>query len=512
MTSFHFSSIKISSPQTIPMKKYIPVIIALSLIKLIIQCIGNRNYGFHRDELLHLSVSEHMDWGFMEFPPFIGAIGKLSYWLFDYSLLGVRLFPTLAGVAILVICCLIAKELGGKSKAVLLAGVCILAFLPFYRNHTLFQPVAFDQLFWVLGFYFTIKFINSQDKNHLILVGVTLGLGLLNKYTILVWAFGLFIGLLFYDKGRLFKNKWLYISGLISLLIFSPNILWQIQNDFPIFKHFRALKESQLDEINPLAFGLEQLNFPFTLAVSVIGLVALFLDKELNKYRSIGVASIVIFSTMWLLNAKAYYVFALYPVLFASGAVKLEKLLTNWPRSFYFVTFIVLAPTLYFIPEATPLLSIEKFVPYKNLEEKDGRVELTSDYADMFGWEEQVKLVDSVYQSLSKDEKENCVLWAENYGEAGALKILGKKYNLPNPISRHGSFWSWGYSNKDAQVWISLGNEKPSVQRVFHDIELIQIITHKYAVGEENGIPLYLCRNPKVDIEQWWKDYEDHIF
>lgn len=482
------------------------------MVKLVVQCLGNRNYGFHRDELLHLSVSEHLSWGFMEFPPLIGAIGKLSYWLFDYSLLGVRLFPTLAGVAILILCCSIAKELGGESKAVLLAGICVLAFIPFYRNHTLFQPVAFDQLFWTLGFYFIIKFINSENKKFLIFLGITLGLGLMNKYTMLIWAFGLFIGLFFYRKGGLFKNKWLYLSALVSLLIFLPNIVWQIQNELPFLKHLQALKEKQLSAINPLEFGLEQLNFPFTLIISLFGLVALLTDKYLKKYQAVGVASVVIFSTMWLLNAKAYYLFALYPVLFASGAVKIETLLAKRSGWVYVVAIITLAPSIYFIPEATPILPIDQFVAYQGLEETKGRVELTGDYADMFGWEAQVQLVDSVYQSLSQEEQNNCVLWAENYGEAGALKILGKKYNLPNPISRHGSFWLWGYGNKNAAVWISLGNEKSSVTRVFEDVQLVKLITHKYAIGEENGIPLYLCRKPKVDIEKWWADYEEHIF
>jgi hypothetical protein len=189
------------------MKKYIPIILVLSIIKLIVQWLGNRNYGFHRDELLHLSVSEHLDWGFMEFPPFIALIGKLSYWCFDYSLLGVRLFPTLAGIGILILCCLIAKELGGKSKAILLSGICILAFLPFYRNHTLFQPVAFDQLFWTLGFYFLVKFINSENKKFLFLLGLTLGLGLMNKYTMFVWAFGLFIGLFFLSERTTIQKQ-----------------------------------------------------------------------------------------------------------------------------------------------------------------------------------------------------------------------------------------------------------------------------------------------------------------
>tara|TARA_R100001369_G_scaffold86232_1_gene120557 strand:+ start:628 stop:1140 length:513 start_codon:yes stop_codon:yes gene_type:complete len=165
----------------------------------------------------------------MEFPPLISLIRKIPYWLFDYSLVGVRLFATLAGVGILILCCLIAKELSGKSKAILLSGICILAFLPFYRNHTLFQPVAFDQLFWTLGFYFIIKFIDSQNKKFLILLGISLAIGLMNKYTIIVWAFGIFIGLFFYQKGSMFKNKWLYISSMLSLLIFLPNIIWQAQ-------------------------------------------------------------------------------------------------------------------------------------------------------------------------------------------------------------------------------------------------------------------------------------------
>ncbi len=494
------------------MKKYLPILLSLAGCKFIIHALANSNYGFHRDELLHLSVSEHLTWGFMEFPPFIAFVGKLAEFFFDYSLWGTRLFPTLAGIAILVLSCMIAKELGGKAKAILLAGICVLAFLPFYRNHTLFQPVAFDQLFWTLGFYFFSKFINSEKKNYLVFLGITLGLGLLTKYTILVWAFGLFTGLFFYKGGALFKDKWLYFSAFVSLFIFLPNIVWQAQHDFPLLRHLQELNESQLDAVEPFDFILEQLNFPFTLIVSLFGVVAFLIDKNLKKYRAIGVATIVTFITMWLLSSKAYYIFAIYPVLFAGGAVKIASLLKKRPKLIYVICGVVLVPSIPFIPELTPILPIEQYVNYMDKEEDNGRVILTGDYADMFGWEEQVKLVDSVYRSLPEKERSTTMVWAENYGEAGALKILGKKYGLPNPISRHGSFWSWGYQNKNATTWISLGNEKESVEYVFEEVILVKMIRHKYAIGEEVGIPLYLCRKPKIDIEQWWADYEDHVF
>jgi hypothetical protein len=494
------------------MKKYVPIIAVLAFIKFVIHWFGNQNYGFHRDELLHLSVSEHLAWGYMEFPPFIAWTGKLSYLLFDYSLLGVRFFPTLAGIGILILCCLMARELGGKNRAVMLAGVSILAFIPFFRNHTLFQPVAFDQFFWVLGFYFLIKFITTEEKNYLLLMGLTGGLGLMNKYTMLVWGFGIAVGLLFYHRGKLYKSKWLYAAGAISFLIFLPNIIWQLQHDIPFLLHMEVLQEKQLDGISPFEFGLAQLELPFTLILSLIGLWAFFADERLKNFNSIGIAVSVIFITMWILQSKAYYFFAAYPVLFAAGSVKFEQLLQKKPVWIYVIAGVLIIPAAPYIPEATPILPIETYVAYTGKQEKNGRIELTGDYADMFGWEEQVQLVDSVYRSLDEKERNNAVLWAENYGEAGALKILGDKYGLPDPISRHGSFWLWGYGNKDAEVWISLGNETPSVEYVFEDVELVTMIRHKYAISEENNIPLYICRNPKVNIESWWKSYEKHVF
>lgn len=325
-----------------------------------------------------------------------------------------------------------------------------------------------------------------------------------------MWAFGICIGLLFYKRASLFRNKWLYVSGIVAAIIFLPNVLWQFDNNLPLIRHLQELSSSQLNEISPWDFGLQQLMFPPTLIISIIGVT--FLVRN-TTYRTVGVAAVVIFFTMWLLKAKPYYVFALYPVLFAAGSAKVASWFENrkpvWIYGFGVSLFLSMTP---FIPKMTPVLPIQQFVNYADVESVNGRYELTGDYADMFGWEEQVALIDSVYRSLSDADRANCVIWAENYGEAGALKILGKKYGIPTPISRHSTFWKWGYGNKDASAWISLGNKQEAVEWIFNDVQLLKIITHPYAIGEENGIPLYVCRSPKRDIAQWWKDYEPYIF
>lgn len=494
------------------MKKYISIIGVLAFFKLLIQCIGNRNYGFQRDELLHLSAAEHMDWGFMEFPPLIAGVAKVAIAIFGISLPGVRLFSTLAGVTILILCCLMAKEFGGKNKAILLSGIFILAFVPFYRNHTLLQPVVFDQLFWTLGFYILIRFINSENKKLLLLLGISTGLGLLTKYTIAVWIFGVLLGLLWYKKAAIYRNPWFYMAMLLALLIFFPNILWQLKHDIPFLKHLKALNEQQLDSLSPFDFLLGQLESPFTFCMVVIGLFFFFVDGSLKKYKSIGIAVSFIFIAFWIVQAKVYYVFPVYPVLFASAAVKIEEKFQKNPVWIYTTGVITLLPSIFFIPMGTPILPIDTYVAYRGLQKKNERIQLTSDYADMFGWEEQVRALNRAYTSLSREEQRACLIWASNYGEAGAVEILGKKYKLPQAISKSGSFWLWGPGALDTKVWIVIGYDKQDVENVFEAIELVSVLSNTYAVEEENHVPIYICRTPKVAIPKLWSSWEDSVF
>lgn len=494
------------------MRKYASLILSLAGIKLLIQLWGNGRYGFHRDELLHLSAGEHLDWGFFEFPPFIAFIGFLADILFDHSLAGTRLFSALAGTFILIFSCLITIELGGKKKAVLLTGIAVLAFIPFYRNHTLLQPVAFDQLFWTMGFYFTVKSLKSLKPRDFLLLGLVAGFGLLNKYTMLIWGFGITVSLFFYNRAELFKSSWLYLSALVALIIFSPNILWQIQNGLPFFDHMAELSSSQLNDLQYADFVIGQLELIPTLLISMIGIGTLFFNHSLKKFRFLGIAFSVIFFIMFALKAKAYYFYAAYPMVFAAGAYQFEIWFEKKPWLFYALSTSMLVLALPYIPKMTPILPIETFVTLYDIEKENGRYQLTGDYADMFGWQEQVQLVDSVYKSFPDSIRTETVTWAENYGEAGAVQILGDAYGLPNPISRHGSFWSWGYGNPDAKRWISLGNEPEAVHDAFNNCQLVKMIFHPYAIGEENGIPLYVCTDPKVDIPAWWAAYEEYVF
>jgi hypothetical protein len=396
---------------------------------------------------------------------------------------------------------------------IFLAGVAVLSFLPFYRNHTLFQPVAFDQFFWTLGFYFIILFVNRKENKYLIYAGITSGFGLLNKYTFVIWLGAVILSFLFYEKASLFKNKFLYFAFAIVLIMVLPNIVWQIQNDFPAIVHQRRLAELQLEKLDRFEFLTDQLEFLFTFLFSVTGLIGLFANAELKRFRVVGISVVIIFFGMWALNAKPYYFFAAYPLMFAAGAMMLEKI--SKARSFiqYGVALIMFVPIVYYIPRLTPILPIEKYVSYRDIKpDSAGRYILSNDYADMFGWDEQVKLIDSVYRTLPDDESNTAVIWAENYGEAAAVKILGDAYSLPDPFCLSGSFWTFGPPSSEYSVCISLGNEPESVNRIFEEVTLVRMITHQYAIGEENNIPVYICRKPRINFREQWPVLKKYVF
>lgn len=494
------------------MRKYIVLISALIAFKFAIHAIGNLNYGYQRDELLHLSVGQHVDWGYMEFPPFIGLLGSFAHHVFNDNLWLTRLLSTGAGLAILIITCLAVVEMGGKRPAVFLGGMCVVGFLPFYRNHTLFQPVAFEQLFWTAGFFVLILYINSGNARLLIALCTIAALAILDKYTSLVWTFSVVVALLCHNRAQPFRNRELYLGALVAAALVIPNVIWQWQHDFPLLKHLEALKASQLEKIDPLEFGLDQLKSPFTFIVSLLAVGGLLFNREISRYRPVGIAVMLLFILLWIQGAKSYYFFGAYPILFAAGAVVIERWCTRKPLIVYVAGFVIFLFACPFIPRLTPVLPIERFVSYIGEPEVNGRVELTSDYADMFGWEEQVILIDSVYRKLDEDERKHTTIFSSNYGEAGAVKIIGAKYGLPDPICVSGSFWLWGYGNPSATTFLCLGFEEETIDNFFNEKHLVKVIRHRYAVEEENNITLYLCRQPKFAIAEKWPEFEKYIF
>ena len=494
----------------------------LSAAKLLLHFLTNGGYGYFRDELYYLACGEHLDWGYVDQAPLIAVVARLQRAALGDSLFALRFLPAVAGAALVFITGLLTRELGGRRFAVLLACVCVIVAPAFLAVHTILTMNAFEPLFWTLGAYLVARALKTGDARLWVWFGVVMGLGLENKHSTLVFGFAVVAGLLLTTARRFFLSKWLWVGGLVALLIFLPNILWQVKYGWPTVEVLRNADKNQNLPISPLDFfkGQLLLTHPLTFPVWAAGLCFYLFTRAGRRFSALGWAYVVMFVLMVVLRAKVYYLLPVYPVLFAPGGVWIESLFARlaerrrvWLRLKPASVALLVAGGALLAPLALPVLPVETFIRYQRalgLEaprtEKLRLAELPQHYADMFGWEEMTEQVARVYNSLPPEERTRCAVFARNYGEAGAIDFFGGRYGLPKAIGKHQNYFLWGPRDYTGECVITVGERERDVRKSFDQVELAATITHPYAIPHENDLPVYVCRKPKRPLKEIWPD------
>lgn len=496
------------------------LILALSVLAIsnvILHLVMSYNLEFHRDELLYFSLGQHPGFGYASVPPLIGWIAWLMHNIFGYSLFAVRLFPALMGGLMIFLIADLAKEMGGSGFSGILAasGMIISGFG--LRTFILYQPVHIDLMFWTLSFYLVIKYMNTQSDKYLVLFGIAAGFALLNKYLIGLLFLSFLIAVPFTRHRNIFRNKKFWIGILAGSAIFLPNIIWQIVNGMPVIHHFSELARTQLVNVDKTAFLIDQLISPMAASVlTLAGIIFLFVNRTVKQFRFLGIISILIILILMLLQGKSYYTQGLFPMLIAAGAVSWERLLKGLGSRILLVCILIIM-TIPIMPVGIPLFKAEKLIRYfKDLEDKygltsirrfeDGSIHsLPQDYADMLGWEELTAVTSQAWQMI--EDKEAAFIYGENYGQAGAITVIGKKYGLPEAVSFSESFMYWFPYKFDpdikSMVYI---NDEPGedVKALFKKITKVGSITNPDA--REYGTAVYLFEEPAGSFNEFWME------
>ncbi len=416
----------------------------------------------------------------------------------------------------------IAKELGGGIFAQSVAAVCIIIAPINLSFNTYYSMNSFDIFFWAISFYLLILIIKNQNNNLWYVLGIIIGLGLMNKISMLWFGGGLFVGLLLTRHRKLLMTKEPWIALIIAGIIFIPYIIWQIRNDYPTLEFMsNALKNKYVLQ-SPIVFvkSLILMENPITFPIWIFGLYNLFFNKNLKQFRILPVIFIAVLIIL-LLNpsSKAEYLSSSFPILFAGGGIFLETFFERkkvfWPKP---VVIILLTLSIWVAPLAAPVLPVQSYSSYAEFfgikpstSEKKKLGELPQFFADMFGWNEMTEQIANVYDKLTPEEKQNCVIFCGNYGEAGAINFLGKKYDLAPAISGHNNYYLWGPVRKNISVVIVLGSNEKSLSKVFGEVIPSDSLHLNYSMPYENNQPVWICKEPKKTIQEIWpstKHYE----
>ncbi len=503
-----------------PVKLNIEILL-IAVFSVIFHLIFINNLEYHRDELLYFSLGQHPAFGYATVPPMIGWIAWLMQNILGYSLFAVRLFPALMGGIMVIVVAEIAREMGGTRYAMILAATGIVISIFGLRTFFLFQPVHIDLLFWTLIILFIIKYINSDNSKYLIWLGITAGFALLNKYLIGFLFIILLLIIPFTRYRNIFRNKMFWYGIAAGFIIFLPNLIWQIASGLPVINHLSELAETQLVNVNRDAFLIEQIIIPGAASIlTVAGLLSVLLNKKLKKFRFPGIVATAVIISLMLMKGKSYYTIGLFPFLISAGAVFYGSVFTKWHTRTVFIVFLLII-SVYLLPFGLPVYKTQGLIKYFNLVESGGfdfgrtfedgtKHSLPQDYADMLGWEELTSITNNAWQMIS--DKKAAFIYCENYGQAGAITIIGKKYGLPEAVSFHESFFYWFPERFDpdikSAIYINddLGED---IERLFAKITLMGSISNPDA--REYGTTVFLCEEPVSSFNEFWIERTAHL-
>ena len=484
---------------------------AIALADLLFHVYFNNRYGYFRDEFNYIACGDHLGWGYVDQPPLIPFLIHISRAVLGDSLRAIRFIPALASSLLVVQTAVLARELGGRRFAILLSAICALIAPQYLSNGSLLGTNCLEPNLWMGCAYFAILAVKRNNPRYWLWFGVVAGLGLEEKYSIALFGFGIVVGLLLTEQHRVFLNKWIWLGGLAAFLIFLPNLLWNIHYDWPFLQLMRAIKAEGRDVVlGPFPYFFQQtlLVNPLTAPLWLAGLFALAFSARLRPYRFLGWSYVVCYSVFFVLHGKNYYLAPIYPMLLAAGAVVLEPALAH-PRRAWLkpaIAILLLASGAHLVPVTVPVLSPDGFIAYMKylpfklpvMEHSHTRATLPQWYSDQFGWDEIVAETAVAWNRLSPDERKNgdCGIFAQDYGQAGAIDFLGRRYGLPPSLSGHQTWFLWGPRGYSGNCMIVLDDRRERLEELWQNVSYVGTSApSRYAL--EQQIDIFICRGSK---------------
>jgi hypothetical protein len=493
-----------------PLASGTAIVGALALVKLTLHLATASRYGFFIDELYFLACGQHLAWGYVDFPPLTAVQAWLTRALFGDSPWSIRLFPSLAGAGLVLLAGALARRLGGGRLAQATAALAVLAapvymFFCTYLSMNSIEPVVWTGCALVL-----VRMIQTRDTRLWLVFGLLSGVGLLNKHTMAVFGLALVVGLALAPERRLLASRWLVVGGAIAFLIFLPNLLWEISHGFPQRELLANIRRDGRDlDVSFVQFwGLEAFFFnPLAVPLWLGGATALLFARVLRPFRALGWAFLITIAFFLTTpgSHKTYYVAPAYPMVLAAGAVLLERWAATGGRRRLAVAYVCLVGVAgaLIAPTAVPLLAPETYLRYaRALHLEQPRLEnrathaMPQFFADRFGWPEMVQAVATAWQALPAGERERTAIFANDYGQGGAIDFYGPRYGLPKAIGGHLSYWYWGPRGYTGESLIVLGDRRPRLDELFEDVTPVATVGHPYAMQQEH-FTVFLCRRPR---------------
>lgn len=240
------------------------------------------------DEVYYLTYAQHLQWNYFDHPPMVALLIRLTTLnLLFTSEFFIRLGPIILAAINTFLVYKIASQIKNDKAGFIAAVLFSSSIYASVIAGIFILPDAPQLFFWITALYFLIQIVqnpatNAKFKQNILWFGVFSGLCIMSKvHGVFLWiGFGLYV--LLYNRSLLL-NKYIYLSLLISILIISPILIWNIENDWITYS-FHSNRVTINRGINPSSFLREFLggafyNNPINYVLFVAALLAVIKNK-----------------------------------------------------------------------------------------------------------------------------------------------------------------------------------------------------------------------------------------
>ncbi|MDO3647836.1 glycosyltransferase family 39 protein [Nocardia mangyaensis] len=460
-------------------------------------------YGFHRDEFYIRESGRHLAWGFPDHPPLSPLLARIADELAPGSLLALRVPAALGAAVTVVLVGLIAREFGGDRRAQFLASAIAASSILVLASGHILATASLDVAFATTLVFLVARLLRTGDQRLWVVAGIALGVGLLNRVFLALYAIIVLAALASVGPRELLRGKWLPIGVLVALVIAAPTVLWQARNGWPQWEMATAISaDNSRWELVAYQFVIIG---PLLLPVWIAGLWWLLKRPDL---RCFGVAYLALLGLLMVTSGQQHYLFAAYPPLLAAGGIAAAQWCTTGAQRIRATVSAMVVATSAAIAAvfALPVLPVSVLADTP-------LVDLNGEIGEQIGWPEMGRTVAEVLDRLPAEMRAETVVMADNYGQAGAVAEFGPDFiasgtAFPPVHSGHQAYAWWGPPPQKYRTVVVLGTDAPS-QAPSWAVRACGRLTEVATVGndddienQENGTRIFLCR----DLTTSWHD------
>ena len=452
-------------------------------------------YGFHRDELYFVAAGSRPAFGYVDQPPLSPLLAHLTAWP-GHGPLTIRILPALAGALVVLASGRFARMLGAGRFGQALAAVATASAPVLLGAAHLFTTTPLDLLCWSAVLLAVVSAVVLGRERAWLAAGVAAGIGLENKDLVVLLLLALGAGLLATGRRAVLASRWPWMGLAIACLLWLPNLIWQAGHGWPQLAMAASLHRQHStgsDYATVLPAHLLYAGLPGA-ALLITGIVMLWREPEL-RFLVVAAGLLAAYVVLWL-PGRTYYDAGFLPLLFAAGAVAVERRGRALRRT------AIVAPPVW---TAAGLAVILPVLPVADLHDVPGVHKVNYDLGETVGWPQLTAAVVGDASQLAAQGTAPTSIFTDNYGEAGALAYYGgASGHLPPVLSGHNGYWMWGPGDASDSVVLVIGSTQ-ELAPYFAECRQLSVFQSPYGVdNDENGVLVSVCTGPRMPWTALW--------